>query len=198
MGELERAWQVAGQRDLFDEIHRYKSLYEDILYGVANRLMATGEAKELPGFRGCKVSKGNELEHCPYQVLDVGRDFDPESGFNIRVLHWWGRGTFVFLFIGYASPLYSSIWEDPAFGVLRANGYRRANANSLWHYKQILDEGSHEQLSKFSRSDLDSRSGRSFQIFRPVTLRGEKNDAEEELYECVHKLITVLRPGTLE
>ncbi|MCC5937212.1 MAG: hypothetical protein JJU34_08010 [Lunatimonas sp.] len=198
MGDLERAWQVAGQRQLFEEIHRFKVLYEQILSEVANRLMASEVAKGLPGFRGCKVSKGNELERCPYQVLDVGRDFDSARGLNIRVLNWWGRGAFVFLFAGTANPLYTRIWEERVLGTLKSNGYRWADADSLWHYKQILDDGNHRALSPAIRLKVNSDAGRFFQVFCPVKLEGEKSDAEAALFECVYNLISLLQLGTLD
>ncbi|WP_209330322.1 hypothetical protein [Lunatimonas salinarum] len=188
MGELERAWEVAGKRGLFEEIHRFKSLYEDILSGVANRVMVNARNQGWKGFRGCKISKGNELVHCPYQVLDIGRDFDAKSGLNIRILHWWGRGTFVFLFVGSDHPRYSLVWDKYFFGKLKARGYRLVDTESRWQYELIIDQGRHRALSKRSKSDRVGSQERLFHVFRQVVLEGEKCDAEAQLIDCVDEL----------
>ncbi len=44
---------------------------------------------------GPKISKGEQLEHLPYLILDYPRFFSNETVFASRTLFWWGRGFYV-------------------------------------------------------------------------------------------------------
>jgi hypothetical protein len=50
--------------------------------------------------KGKKISKGNQLLGFPYLVLDLIRDFDLDSGCNIRFVSWFGHGLFCCVFLG--------------------------------------------------------------------------------------------------
>mgnify|MGYP007065519324 FL=1 len=50
--------------------------------------------------KGKKISKGNQLLGFPYLVLDLIRDFDLASGYNIRFVSWFGHGLYCCVFLG--------------------------------------------------------------------------------------------------
>ncbi|MBM3425487.1 MAG: hypothetical protein FJX97_00705 [Bacteroidetes bacterium] len=50
--------------------------------------------------KGKKISTGNQLQGYPYLVLDLIRDFDLDSGCNIRFVSWFGHGLFCCVFFG--------------------------------------------------------------------------------------------------
>ncbi|MEP0712393.1 MAG: hypothetical protein ABJC55_10750 [Algoriphagus sp.] len=75
-----------------------------MLNDIGNSYDATTLTQLHSESRGVKLSKGNELEGCPYQVLDLIRDFDPAMGLNIRVLNWFGHGLFLFVLVGKNHP----------------------------------------------------------------------------------------------
>lgn len=75
-------------------------LIEALFIALANEFPQAELLKHHPESKGCKLSKGSNLEKLPYQVLDIVRDFDPENGFNIRLLNWWGNGCFIFITYG--------------------------------------------------------------------------------------------------
>ncbi|MCL6258279.1 hypothetical protein M3O96_04220 [Aquiflexum sp. TKW24L] len=106
--------------------------------------------KELLKFhsnsKGSKVSKGHNLENSPYQVLDLLREFDEQSGFNIRVLNWWGHGFFMFVYYG---NLTAEKYQQ-SISRLKTT-YMDCNHLSPWAYGQILSK--HEA---YSNSDSDS------------------------------------------
>ncbi|AWW29178.1 hypothetical protein DN752_02935 [Echinicola strongylocentroti] len=118
---------------LFLGIHQLKDQFVSVFSAVANNI----QEQELEAFhplqKGKKIAKGNELQHCPYQVLDLVRNFDKSQGFNIRFLNWWGHGLYVLVFFG----------KDrlPAAGVHEsyiAHGYEVCLTGSPWDYKAIV------------------------------------------------------------
>ncbi len=50
--------------------------------------------------KGKKISKGNQLHGFPYLVLDLIRDFNLDSGCNIRLVSWFGHGLFCCAYFG--------------------------------------------------------------------------------------------------
>src|SRR5690606_15294657 len=96
--------QILANTSLFEKIHQLKHSFISVFSEIANEI-SSGELMKLhPGSQGIKISRGNELQHCPYQVLDIIRDFTKDHGFNIRILNWWGRGLFIFVFFGRNNP----------------------------------------------------------------------------------------------
>jgi hypothetical protein len=74
----------------------FLNLFEQLGNSVTN--------EELTHFfsnsKGKKISKGNQLLGFPYLVLDLIRDFDLDSGCNIRFVSWFGHGLFCCVFLG--------------------------------------------------------------------------------------------------
>ncbi|GAB3645787.1 hypothetical protein GCM10028791_04570 [Echinicola sediminis] len=137
---------------LFQEIHQLKDEFISLFSDIANQI----SDQELAGFdtkhKGKKISKGNELQHCPYQVLDLVRNFDKETGFNIRILNWWGHGLYIMVYHGASKLPSQSCYQD----YLKAE-YQLCLTGSPWDYKSIIihnqqtSEHSFEQLSSHLR-----------------------------------------------
>jgi hypothetical protein len=87
-------------KDFFHHFHDQVKIIQDLFTEIANHFPQEKLKEYFIQARGCKVSKGNQLELLPYQVLDIVRDFDPQTGFNIRLLNWWGNGFYIFLTYG--------------------------------------------------------------------------------------------------
>lgn len=131
--------QLLNNRSFFEEIHQLKSFFTQLFSDLANDISTDDLLAVHPSSKGMKISKGNELAHCPYQVLDIVRDFDREIGFNIRVLNWWGRGLYIFIFLGKNNP---KLMGDPLFiSQMQANGYLMSKTLSPWDYQGMIDDG---------------------------------------------------------
>lgn len=81
--------------DLIKRQNRLKSAFLTLLEEVGNSFSNSLLQTYHLSARGVKISKGNDLLGCPYQVMDIIRDFDPEMGANIRLLNWFGHGCYV-------------------------------------------------------------------------------------------------------
>lgn len=111
-GKLDIAfWKES--KDFFHHFHEQVKIIQDVFTEIANHFPQEKLKEYFGQAKGCKVSKGNQLGFLPYQVLDIVRDFDPQRGFNIRLLNWWGNGFYIF--ITYGSRIkhqYKNAWES--------------------------------------------------------------------------------------
>lgn len=139
------AINLLSNRLVFEEIHQLKSFFTLLFSEVANGIPLSVLTKTHSGSQGTKISKGNELQQCPYQVLDIIRDFDYETGFNIRLLNWWGRGLYVFVFVGKNNKKLRP--KAPFLPAMRDEGFRLTKTNSLWDYPKIIDHGCMESTT---------------------------------------------------
>jgi hypothetical protein len=84
-------------------VQRQNQLKTDFL-SLFEQLGNTVSHEELSHFftnsKGKKISKGNQLLGFPYLVLDLIRDFDLETGCNIRFVSWFGHGLYCCVFLG--------------------------------------------------------------------------------------------------
>jgi hypothetical protein len=85
--------------------------------------------------KGAKISNGYRLDNSPYQVLDLIRDFDIESAYNIRILNWWGNGLFIFILYGNETKVKM---EASIKRLLK--DYLVSDQKSPWDYKGIIKE----------------------------------------------------------
>lgn len=89
--------------------------------------------------KGKKLSQGQDLGGLPYQVLDLIRDFDFETGLNIRLLNWFGKGLFLFVLAGKSN--YPDLQLSHA-------GFQLCKSESPWDYQEILLGKPNELQSK--------------------------------------------------
>ncbi|EKB47980.1 hypothetical protein [Cecembia lonarensis] len=111
---------LSQSKSFFARFHQQSGIVEEIFLEVANAFPQSKLKRSFDQAKGCKISKGNQLQGLPYQVLDLVRDFSHEKGFNIRFLHWWGFGLYLFLTYGKQTKKeFSSVWVKnfPDFNV---------------------------------------------------------------------------------
>jgi hypothetical protein len=137
---------ITRERELFEKISAAKSLFVTLFSEVGNQVGLVDLNEIHPDQKGMKISKGNELQQCPYQVLDIIRDFNKESGLNIRVLHWWGRGLFLQLYFGRMHPFL----QTPGLEKLAQSRFYLCKADR-WNYQKIIDE---QHLEPFDTQNL--------------------------------------------
>lgn len=162
--DLELFEKIKTQSDLY--IHLFKMLAEDFPQGfILTKHKAT---------KGVKISSGYRLENCPYQVLDIVRDFDENTGWNIRLLNWWGHGLYIFVLYG------RSTFEKMKLSIQRMeDNYQQSDQPSPWNYKKIITE-----KKKFSPPlTTDNLSGSNyFQVFKKI-----------EIDPCPEKALSILK-----
>ncbi|MFD2033783.1 hypothetical protein ACFSKL_03220 [Belliella marina] len=80
---------------LFQKIQAQKTLFINLFSEISNHIPQSLLLHIHYNAKGNKVSQGANLKNCPYQVLDIIRDFDQNTGHNIRILNWWGHGLYI-------------------------------------------------------------------------------------------------------
>ncbi|MDN3686567.1 hypothetical protein [Cyclobacterium jeungdonense] len=180
---------ITRDRNLFEKISAAKNLIVSVFSEVGNQL-ATVNLKEVHATeKGIKISKGNELRQCPYQVLDIVRDFDMNKGLNIRILHWWGRGMFLFLFFGKNHPALENLLPKKShvheFSVCMTD---------RWDYGEIIDNGKTQHFSSIKIKE-HLRIFSHLQLVKPICIA--KNEAiSETLISEITESLTLI--GSIE
>lgn len=177
MSEVNFDLELLANNSLFQKIKEQTNLIEDLFHGLANDFPQSELLQLHPNSKGTKISKGYNLEKAPYQVLDLIRDFDGESGFNIRVLNWWGHGLYIFVYFGsVSSQKYKKLILE------LETTYRDCNHPSPWAYGQILStvvpEGNSGIDKKVEKTDF-------LQFFKQIKLYPDFTKS----YEAVKKEI---------
>ena len=178
---------LLNNRSVFEKVHRLKSFFISLFSDLANELPSS----ELQTFHaaslGIKISKGNELQHCPYQVLDIIRDFNKELGFNIRILNWWGRGLFIFVFLGKDNDkLINDL--NFIFGMV-FHGYLLAKTDSPWDYKGMIDKGNLESLSHTDQLNDHLQQFHYIQLVKKIVYPEDYNLLKPLLKEQVLQIL---------
>lgn len=190
MYSLKKALPIYSNKDLFEEIHQAKNSFLALLENISNRI----ELNELnivhPSQKGIKISKGNELEHCPYQVLDLIRDFDPESGLNIRLLHWWGYGMFLFVLVG--EDFFDREQRKNFLTHELLQGFAISGVSSHFSYKQIIEDYYLKTNLSLDSNQNYSQLGR-FQLVKQIPFGGDFIETEECLFSEITRLLLVFQ-----
>jgi hypothetical protein len=160
------ALQLLEGRSLFEEIHELKSSFIFLFSDLANEIPSKEIMGLHPSSQGLKISKGNELQNCPYQVLDIIRDFDRESGFNIRILNWWGRGLFIFIYFGRYNE--KILLDRDFFAGMRVHGYLLAKTSSPWDYKNMIDNGHLEPIDESAQLSAHLKKFHYIQLVKKI------------------------------
>lgn len=121
---------------IFEDIHNIKYQFKLLFTDISNSLDPQSLSNIYDNSKGTKISMGNELNKCPYQVLDIFRNFDKAYGHNIRILNWWGHGLFIMVFFGKEMAKDKII---AAHRILSAD-YKLSNGNSPWDYKAMVND----------------------------------------------------------
>lgn len=121
--------------EIFASIHDTKKQFKELFTEISNGLENSKLTDFYPRNKGVKLGMGNELEKCPYQVLDIFRDFDKSIGHNVRILNWWGHGLYILVFFG------KDLAADtlPSQNYFIKHGFNLSKGSSPWDYARILD-----------------------------------------------------------
>lgn len=193
MYTLEDALAIYKNKALFEEIHQAKMSALRLLENVSNRIDLNELAEMHAGHKGVKISKGNELEHCPYQVLDVVRDFDPTRGLNIRLLHWWGYGMFLFVLLGKdylgKEALEKLLFSEPL------RGFVVSKVPTPFDYKRILEEAEQAGFKNPVGEDLSSLAEGRIQLVKKIPYEDDFMLLENRLVTEITQLFPQFRTG---
>jgi hypothetical protein len=168
-------------KSTFDKIQIQKSIFIKIFTELANQYPQSKLTKFHSTARGVKVSQGINLDYCPYQVLDIFRDFDPKSGLNVRILNWMGHGLYLFVQFGREIAVKN---EELIFE--RLSGFHFGISADPFDYKKIITskeslkkEKLQEHLNKFS----------SLVLFKELKYETCLNDQKEVLLENINLIL---------
>ena len=125
--------KLIGDKFLFKNISEQKDAFVKMFSDLGNLFPKEKLIKVHSKANGVKISKGNNLYECPYQVLDLIQDFDPETGMNIRILNWWGHNMMILILYGNQTAIKyeTSLSFNKDFFL--------SNANSPWDYNTLLE-----------------------------------------------------------
>ncbi|MDZ4794106.1 MAG: hypothetical protein SGI83_07495 [Bacteroidota bacterium] len=100
-----------------------------------------------------KISKGENYNGFPYQLLDYPKFFEKANIFAVRTLFWWGHFFSITLHL---SGKYKTAAEQPllrSFAALQENGFYCSVNNDPW--KHDFDAVNYTLLQNFSREDFE-------------------------------------------
>jgi hypothetical protein len=147
--------KLLGDPELFRKINSQTQLFVRLFTEIGNAFPQEYLKTIHEGSKGVKVSKGNQLEDLPYQVLDIIRDFNPQTGLNFRLLNWWGKGLFCFILYGSET----AIIQKQAIEKLSGE-FSLSFSLKKWDYKEILSQNKNGEfnlklhLEKFDHCQL--------------------------------------------
>lgn len=118
---------------LFEDIQAQKNIFLNLFTEIANQFSQSILIQAFVNSKGTKVSQGINLENCPYQVLDIFRDFDRNNGYNIRILNWWGHGLYILIQFG------KNTAENHKTDIeIKFKEFNVGLASNAYDYKEIL------------------------------------------------------------
>lgn len=150
--------------------NRLKIDFWSILGEVSNYISEKSLSEIHPTGKGKKLTKGNDLNGFPYQVLDVIRDFEPNSGLNIRLLNWFGNGFYIFVLIGKENKFaHDTHWiqKDYCLGL----------TNSPWSYQELITQ----QMYTANPTNAELKNLKFYQWFKQIKLAGNLLDIEKNI-----------------
>jgi hypothetical protein len=86
-------------QELVQRQNQLKTDFLDLFEQLGNSVTNEELTCFFSNSKGKKISKGNQLQGFPYFVLDLIRDFDLDTGCNIRFVSWFGHGLYCCVFL---------------------------------------------------------------------------------------------------
>lgn len=169
-------------KSIVDRQQHLKAQFIEILEDIGNSVSSEELDFTHPTSRGKKISKGNDLLGYPYLVLDLIRDFNPDTGRNIRVLNWFGHGLYILVFLGKETTISS---ED-----LLNSGFEFGLTDDPWDFGKLILRRSTTRDTLFLLRHKDR-----FQIWiKTIKHFSEKtlltNEILQEVKDVIHLSIT--------
>ena len=118
-------------QSLVQRQNQLKAEFLDLFEQLGNSVTNEELTQFFSNSKGKKITKGNQLQSFPYFVLDLIRDFELDSGCNIRFVSWFGHGLFCFVFFGENSKFPSQPFLDA--------GFQLGSAHTPWYLPAQLD-----------------------------------------------------------
>lgn len=170
-------WQNA---ELIQQQNLLKSQFNAILENVANAFSIDDFHKISSKSKGLKISKGNDLLGFPYQVLDLIRDFDIESGANIRLLNWFGNGFYITILLGKNRKNPLQKFHDL--------GYSFGLSENQWDYPDlILNKNQTREVPIISATEMEF-----YHWIREFKVNPEPSLLQENLKIEIKKILGIL------
>lgn len=152
--------ELWGNEELIRKQNQLKYQFWTLLGKVGDAFSQDFLLEIHPNSKGKKQAQGQDLGGLPYQVLDIIRDFDLETGLNIRLLNWFGKGVFLFVIVGkerYPNFDFSNLGLTPT------------NTESPFDYEEILGE-----IKNSSQKNTVPKYQQGFQRL-PISSSSQKN-----------------------
>ncbi|MBC6368613.1 hypothetical protein [Algoriphagus sp. AK58] len=165
-------------KSLIQRQNQLKYQFIEVFEEVGNSFSNEELKQFFPSSKGKKITKGNDLEGFPYLVLDLVRDFDLDSGLNIRFLNWFGHGMYLALFFGknisFPSPL------------LLENGFHFGLVDKPWDFPElILNKKYTERIA-----EIEPINSTTFKLWiKEIQVEKEKNELENCLKSEIKKIL---------
>ncbi|MFD2202530.1 hypothetical protein [Shivajiella indica] len=170
-------------KSFFEHFNQQTELILQLFTELCNAFPQTTLESFFANAKGCKVSKGNQLEGMPYQVLDIIRDFDLNHGFNIRLLNWWGYG--LFIFITYGSDTAKSFQRIIP---IHFEGYSLSKSSTPYEYKKAIIES--ETLDS-KNLGMELRKSKHVQIWKKLPVYENPTDTLNALKEMIQSILDI-------
>ena len=167
----------------FEHFNQQTQLLTQVFTEVCNAFPQKRLQHFFPNAKGCKVSKGNQLDGFPYQVLDIIRDFDLQHGFNIRFLNWWGNGFYIFITYGSETAKYYQKIIPSHF-----EGYYLSKAISPYHYENVIKESEILSTENFSS---EIRASNHFQIWKKLNISEDLTVTRNSLEKMIQGILDI-------
>lgn len=167
-----------------DLIHRQnflKGQFLDLFREVGNTFFTENFEDLSPNAKSSKISRGNDLDGMPYQVLDMIRDFDLLEGVNIRLLNWFGVGFFITILLGKN--------RTNPFEELLQDGFNFGLCESKWDYPGLILKKNHtSDASIILHHDPDF-----YQWFKELKIVADHGLNRDMLINEIKKILAILR-----
>ncbi|QDH80883.1 hypothetical protein FKX85_18275 [Echinicola soli] len=175
--------KILEDEELFLGIHRLKEQFVSLFSTIANQISDQELTTFHPYPKGKKITKGNELQHCPYQVLDLVRDFDKKDGLNIRFINWWGNGLYLFVFFGI-----DRLPEESVFKNYTNHGFEICLTGSPWDYTGIVKH--HRHTSAIQHDDLPNHTKRyhHLQLMKHIPFHSDIEQLQRHIFSEWHAM----------
>jgi hypothetical protein len=116
-------------------LHKHATLQKilALLHRIGNSLQSIQHPSQLAVSNQYKISKGENFELMPYQVLDFPQIADANFPFLLRTVVWWGHHISIQFFFNkeFFSP-------STLFAIMqKTSGYRMLTGNNLWQQNSL-------------------------------------------------------------
>ncbi|UCS93079.1 hypothetical protein KZP23_20835 [Echinicola marina] len=170
--------ELLENKSLQTQIHQLKEQFIGLFASMANQIPDAALTALHPAHKGKKISKGNELQHCPYQVLDIVRDFDKKNGFNIRFLNWWGHGLYIIIYHGAAHTPCADEYHN-----YLSKGFALSLTGSPWDYKGMIIHKMYSTDIPFEQIPTHIDKLKHLQFIKRINYNIGVKDLEKSLME---------------